>query len=137
MWTGATTYYGYGVIQKGGAHGGLVRAHRVSWELHHGPIPKGLNICHACDNPPCVNPDHLFLGDQKVNMSDCSAKGRARGGSPPGSKHHQAKLTETHVTAIRHAYTAGGTSHRRLAAEYGVSRKSISNIIHHRSWTHV
>jgi HNH endonuclease len=64
---------GYGVI---GRHTGNKLAHRVSYELHIGPIPEGMLVCHHCDNPPCINPKHLFLGTQKDNMGDCSSKGR-------------------------------------------------------------
>lgn len=74
-WTGATQNYGYGAVT---IHGLTRRAHRVSWELAHGPIPDGLHVCHRCDNPPCVNPDHLFLGTAQDNVDDKDAKGRGR-----------------------------------------------------------
>jgi hypothetical protein len=74
LWTGGTTNGGYGVIGVG--RGRLHRAHRISWEIANGPIPDGLKVLHRCDNPPCVNPAHLFLGTQVDNMRDCAAKGR-------------------------------------------------------------
>ncbi len=64
----------YGVL---GHDGKQVKAHRVAWGLTNGPIPNGLSVLHKCDNPPCVRPDHLFLGTQLDNMRDCSAKGRS------------------------------------------------------------
>jgi hypothetical protein len=73
IWYEGRRHHGYGRIgslQEG--------AHRVAWELTNGPIPDGLDVLHKCDNPPCVNPDHLFLGDQEANMNDMAAKGRAR-----------------------------------------------------------
>lgn len=75
IWQGATTNAGYGKIA---VHGTLILSHRFSWELHHGPIPEGLYVCHHCDNPQCVNPDHLFVGTAQDNVNDMMAKGRHR-----------------------------------------------------------
>lgn len=79
LWTGRLTDKGYGVISlKGKDH----LTHRLSYMLHFGPIPDGLLVCHACDIPNCVNPDHLFLGTVTDNNRDCAAKGRGRGAAP-------------------------------------------------------
>lgn len=75
IWRGSTTK-DYGML-KGTAYNNML-AHRVSWMLHNGPIPDGLDICHYCDNPTCINPHHLFIGTHKDNMMDMASKGRAR-----------------------------------------------------------
>jgi hypothetical protein len=131
LWTGATTW-GYGQIGSGGQDGPPLKAHRVSWELRHGPIPPGLHVCHRCDVRACVNPQHLFLGTRQDNMDDMRLKGRAT----RGERDSQAKLTAEKVLEIRKALQ-GGTRHRDLAATYGVSQGNISNIARNKSWRHI
>ena len=75
IWTGATTG-GYGVLSRGRLVDGLIRAHRFAWEMINGPVPKGIFVCHRCDNPPCVNVDHLFAGTAKQNTRNMIEKGR-------------------------------------------------------------
>lgn len=77
-WTGYRAPAGYGQLGRGPRNEGLALAHRLSWEFHYGPIPDGLLVCHRCDNPPCVRPDHLFLGTFVDNAQDMVSKGRHR-----------------------------------------------------------
>ena len=137
VWTAATTNGGYGVIRDTGRNGKIIRAHRLSWELHNGPIPAGIEVCHRCDNPPCVNPAHLFLGTHQDNVTDTVNKGRASGGGPRGALHHQAKLTEAQVLDIRAVYAAGAASQRQLARKYNVDRGTIQHIVKRMVWTHI
>lgn len=103
---------GYGRIRHRGRD---TRAHRYAWERVHGPIPTGLLVCHTCDNPPCVNVAHLFLGTDADNVRDMAIKGRVRG----------AKLKPEAVASIRERYAAGGVSQRTLAREFGVSQGTV------------
>jgi hypothetical protein len=130
-WIGATNEKGYGVARIDGRN---VRANRFSWELHHGPIADGLLVCHQCDNPICVRPDHLFLGTNDENMADMVAKGRARGASP-GETNHAAKLTALQVQQIK--ARLGTVSNRRLAREFGVSPWTINSIATGKVWASV
>lgn len=113
-------------------------ASRVSWEMAVGPIPPGLLICHHCDNPLCVRPDHLFLGTHADNHADMWRKGRANlTGRLCGSKHLHAKLTEEDVRLIRQRYAAGGVTQRQLGREFGVNDRCVSGIVSRKAWRHV
>lgn len=116
-------------------------AHRISWELNRGPIPTGMQVLHTCDNPPCVRPDHLFLGTQKDNMQDMISKGRNAPQRDPtrharGEQHGRAKLTEDIIREIRTRYEAGGISQSALAKEYDLGQSHISRILLRQVWQH-
>jgi predicted XRE-type DNA-binding protein len=114
-------------------NGKVVRAHRVVWELVNKQlIPEGQCVLHSCDNPPCCNPTHLFLGNHQENMDDMIAKGRFV--HQPGEQNGRAKLTESQVVDIRQLWTTGQYTQRQLAYIYGVCQKQISNIIRHKRW---
>ena len=88
VWIGHRKETNYGVISEGKRKGRPKSAHRYSWEIHNGPIPEGLCVLHRCDNPPCVNPEHLFLGTLADNAQDMLAKGRGRWGPNRGKEPH-------------------------------------------------
>lgn len=112
-----------------------IGVHRAAWEAANGPIPAGLCVCHKCDNPSCINVQHLFLGTVADNNADRDRKGRQV--APVGSKHPRAKVAEWQVLEIRKLYAAGGMSQRSLAAQYGVSQRAIWNILSGNGWKHV
>ena len=150
---------GYGKFNRSG---GPELAHRVAWEMKHGPIPAGLDVLHKCDNPPCVADEHLFLGTNADNVADCCAKGRqAQGDShgsrlyperlPHGDRHWtrlhpesrlrgdangSAKLTEEKVKRIFQLRREGWTQ-ARLAAEFCVCRSNIGLILTRKQWAQV
>ena len=120
LWQGHRDRHGYGV------RGGRL-AHRVAWELARGPIPAGLSVCHHCDEPACVNPEHLFVATHAENMADRGRKGRAARGERNG----RAKLTAEQAAAIR---ARAGESHRSLAREFGVDRTTVRDIVRGVIW---
>ena len=132
LWKGASRHAsGYGMIyRRQDGHKVIDGAHRVSWLLHYGPVPAALYVCHHCDVPACVRPDHLFLGTHSDNMADMSAKGR----SLRGARSTLAILTVSQVADIRHRYRPYKVSAQKLADEYGVHRQTIFNILHNKSW---
>jgi hypothetical protein len=128
LWTGSMTQGGYGRIFN--AQKGVTQyAHRIAWELHFGTIPTGLLVCHHCDNPRCVRPDHLFLGTIRDNAYDMVAKRRYSRGP--------AKLAEVDVLTIRARYVIGDIIYKTLADQYGVSRTTIGKIIRREKWRHI
>jgi hypothetical protein len=132
LWTLACNFDGYGSAWFKGA---LRRAHRVAWEMTHGPIPGRAYVCHRCDVPACVNPAHLFLGTQTDNMRDMATKGRDR--KARGSRVASSKLTEEQVASIRARYASGGVTQTDLSREFGVSQVMVSKIVRRAFWAHV
>ena len=129
LWVAGCFESGYGRFFLDGK---LRRAHRVSYELHHGPIGR-LHVLHRCDRRACVNPDHLFLGTHDDNMADMARKGRVvnnplRGAAAPG-----AKLTDEQALAIK------GDPRRQadIAAQYGIHQVLVSRIKTGKAWAHL
>ena len=119
-------HHGYGIVSHNGKE---TRAHRLSWELHNGPIPVGLVVCHKCDNSSCINPDHLFIGTQADNVADYVKKGLVI----RGEDRAQARLTEDQVRAI----LKSSSPHVQLPKVYNVAPETIAGIKKRRKWKHV
>lgn len=152
-WMGPRRKSGYGYTTD---YWKKIYVHRLAYELTFGPIPPGMNVCHRCDNPPCGNPAHLWLGTTRDNALDMVRKGRAskKGAGPHAAKGERvrtAKLTEGDVRAIRAAYEpappgypVGARWHKQervtmeqLATRYGVTKSAIYAIVNRRTWKHV
>lgn len=131
IWLGTKDKDGYGQLKVAGK---MKRAHRLSYELKYGSIPKGKLVCHTCDNPSCVNHKHLFLGSPKDNTQDMIKKGRSGVIGFVKETNHFAKFTQTQVDSIRAEYAAGLKSQDKLAYEYGTSQSHISRIIRKEAW---
>ena len=132
LWAGCKMSNGYGDfrVMRDGKYR-HVSPHRLSYELHHGPIPTGLNVCHSCDTPSCVNPNHLFAGTQAQNRRDCVAKNR----QARGERHGMSKLTENQVKLIREQRTSG-LSLRKIASRFAVSDTLVMKICRGDLWEH-
>lgn len=133
LWTAATTSHGYGVASW---RGRVVMAHRIAWELAYGEWPGSADVCHTCDNPPCCNPAHLFLGDAKSNAADMVAKGRGRNVPLRGEANGHSRLTSDMVRSVR-LDIALGVSAVRIARGFGCSPTTIRDIRSGRTWGHV
>jgi hypothetical protein len=115
------------------------RAHRAAWILAFGPIPEGFSVLHTCDNPPCVNPSHLFLGTQVDNMRDMVRKGRGalQGADHTGEKNPRAKLSESDAEEIWRLFKKHYVTKKQLAEMYGVAHETIKTRIKGGSWRHI
>lgn len=139
LWLGARLNSGYGCLNHNGR---TLTTHQVSWLLAgNPPPPDGIFVCHTCDVRLCVNPAHLFLGTPRENTLDAVRKGRLVQQARPermqrGSRHHQSKLDEGQVAAIRKLH-AGGLSQSELGRRYGVSGAMVGYIVKRRFWRHV
>jgi HNH endonuclease len=129
-------------------NGRYEQASRVAWTLANGEIPSGLWVLHKCDNPPCVNPNHLFLGDRRDNMIDCSTKRRNGAHLYPeryrgcaqktlGEQNGQSKLSANQVREIRRMRREEGLLHREIAAKFGVTGTTVAGILSGKYWRHV
>lgn len=147
-WRARVSTTGYGVFScsrpgVGSKHG----AHRIAYTIANGRSIQDELVCHACDNPVCCNPAHLWTGTDADNRRDAAAKGRAKGNPNPkpfpsdakarGENHHKAKLTVNDVREIRRLYRAGEVGYYRLAQQFGVSPMNIKAIVTGRTWKDV
>ena len=127
IWTGATSgRYGSLTVEKKRWY-----AHRFAYYKAFGNIPEGMDVCHRCDNPLCVNPDHLFIGTAKDNMQDCSKKGRL---NHDGEHNGNRKLTVEGVCRIRDLHRISGMSSRKIAAVVGVHHTTVNDVVNGTSW---
>lgn len=124
--------YGRFGIQRSDGSWGRIQAHRLSYELTYGAIPDDLHVLHHCDNPPCCNPTHLFLGTNADNVADRVAKGREAGISR-GEENGRAKLTADLVRLIR----AATGSQRAISKRFGISKAHVERVRNGKSWAHV
>ena len=141
LWDGPVNWCGYGRVTI--APRKRVRAHRLSYEWHKGPIPAGMILLHKCDIPSCVNPDHLRPGTQAENMKDMWQKGRQAKGpklsairkltAPRGEAARMSKLTEAQAFAILHDPRSGSV----IGAEYGIMQQHVSRIKRGERWSHL
>lgn len=130
IWTAFKNKAGYGMI--GSVGHAVILAHRASWEIHFGPVPKGLFVCHTCDVRACVRPSHLFLGTAAENNADMDKKGRSRYASL-GERNPSSKLTDSQVLEIR---SANGT-YEAIGRKYGVCKNLVGMIKRKECWTHI
>lgn len=138
-WAASSSRGGYGAFGVGKK---VLRATRVSYAIHFGNFPSQLDVCHTCDNPCCVRPDHLFLGTHTENMQDMVKKGRysEEKRNPKrkrGVEFWSAKLDPHKVLAIRREYIPGVVSQRFLAKKYGVTKNAVALLLSGVTWKHL
>lgn len=132
IWEGWRFKSGYGGFIPSGNR--KLRSHRVSYSLFVGPIPEGLEVCHKCDVPACVNPFHLFVGDHYANMRDASSKGRCR--AVKGEKQWHSRFFPSQIRCMRLLHKAGVTQ-TRIAELFQTAKSTIGHIVRRENWKHV
>lgn len=123
LWLGSHNEKGYGQLWWDNKNH---KAHRLSWRARNGAVPSGMSVLHRCDNPACINPDHLFIGSQKDNLADMARKGR----------HGLARLVREDIPVIRRLVAEGRTL-VEVAKRYNVTPETIGYIKNHKIWLHV
>lgn len=132
LWNSALLKYGgYGLF---GYNRKMLRAHRVSYEIYVGPIPKGLFVCHTCDQRSCVNPHHLFIGTHLENMADMRKKNRAA--RQTGEKHGKTKISSVDVAFIREMYALKKMSYAELGKKFNLSISGVRHIAQGKRWVY-
>lgn len=116
--------------------GYVTTAHRASFLFTGQPVPSGMLVCHKCDNPPCVNPGHLFLGTSLDNLEDCASKGRRVFNPNKGELHYRSELTDSDVLQIR-SMRASGMKLKDIGQEFGIPFKHVSLISLRKRWKHI
>lgn len=131
LWQAGVNEHGYGVFWNGER---LEKAHRFALRAEGVRVDADADVCHTCDNPPCVNPSHLFVGTAQTNNDDMWNKARATVIRRRGTAQNQAKLTDEKAAEIRALWATGDWKQRDLADIYGVSQRLIWNVIHAKNW---
>ena len=130
FWDAAQTKFGYGKLSSG--KNKWVLAHKFSFEKAKGNVPEGMFVLHTCDNPSCVNPEHLYIGTSKDNAQD--RESRKRGNHAFGERHGRSKLSVDLVYKIREEYGTGKFSFRQLGKIYNVDGKTVADIVRNKLW---
>ena len=132
-WLGSVHHqWGYGGFN---INGKCTASHRFSWEWHYGKVPIEMCVCHHCDNPKCVRPDHLFLGTNQDNTNDMVNKGRSA--NSVGENNSNSKLTEIQVIEIRKLYDLKKRNGGKIARKYGIVKETVYDIVHRKRWKHI
>lgn len=132
LWQASRDACGYGAFWLNNV---VMPASRASYILFRGPIPEGLYVLHTCDNPSCVNPDHLIVGSQTDNMQDCVKKGRKH--MPAGHEHYLAKLTKEQVVKIRELSVSGLYTQKHIGQLMGIAQPTVSAVVVRRTYKNV
>ena len=140
VWTAKRMKGGYGTVGDGAGKTAL--AHRVAWTISAGAPPGALCVCHRCDNPSCVRPEHLFLGTHRENMNDRDRKGRQGCRTRPdrvarGSRVGVSKLSDPEIPVIRALYALGLKTQAQLGKDFGVTQTMIGRIVRRQAWIHI